>query len=465
MVDDAKNNGAENELEADFPSFLCSDNPENYDNDINHFLEDDKMLDVEDIGVGAEPEPAKFSGWNDGFEEEEKSEDLDLGLESENFDLPGLGGTEDEPWLQNPLDEENADAENIPAAPALEDIEPAVEAENIAAEEMEPVSENNAVPEAESFSSSGWNETETLAPESEIAYPAADDGTETANRPADGGEKAGVSKIDAEPQIKFMNDADPENEKAIEFPDPEEYMSFDVPLEKLSVDDHKTELPSAAEIPEDAFLPRETPVHIRDLPQETIPENPDEPYVEVLPGNQNMNPDEYMSYDLPEETISLETADAAETAVVAAAENESGISDVAVPAEQKPDDKPVAASPVPESRTEQEEKETLRMFKWYSGSLSDNYFKFSAEEASAEFNGNADQNSIYVNVGTSAYGWNVAFDNGINMNLADVREFQLRNGRLPAGGGTIMYGENALRFSNVERIVVGSIPEYFHYGI
>ena len=234
---------------------------------------------------------------------------------------------------------------------------------------------------------------------------------------------------------------------------------------KLSVDDHKTELPSAAEIPEDEFLPRETPVHIRDLPQETIPENPDEPYVEVLPGNQNMNPDEYMSYDLPEETISLETADAAETAVVAAAENESGISDVAVPAEQKPDDKPVAASPVPESRTEQEEKETLRMFKWYSGSLSDNYFKFSAEEASAEFNGNADQNSIYVNVGTSAYGWNVAFDNGINMNLADVREFQLRNGRLPAAGGTIMYGENALRFSNVERIVVGSIPEYFHYGI
>ena len=390
---------------------------------------------------------------------------MDLGLESENFDLPGLGGTEDEPWLQNPLDEENADAENIPAAPVLEDIEPAVEAENIAAEEMEPVSENNAVPEAESFSSSGWNETETLAPESEIAYPAADDGTETANRPADGGEKAGVSKTDAEPQIKFMNDADPENEKAIEFPDPEEYMSFDVPLEKLSVDDHKTELPSAAEIPEDEFLPRETPVHIRDLPQETIPENPDEPYVEVLPGNQNMNPDEYMSYDLPEETISLETADAAETAVVAAAENESGISDVAVPAEQKPDDKPVAASPVPESRTEQEEKETLRMFKWYSGSLSDNYFKFSAEEASAEFNGNADQNSIYVNVGTSAYGWNVAFDNGINMNLADVREFQLRNGRLPAAGGTIMYGENALRFSNVERIVVGSIPEYFHYGI
>lgn len=360
MVDDAKNNGAENELEADFPSFLRSDNPENYDNDINHFLEDDKMLDVEDIGVGAEPEPAKFSGWNDGFEEEEKSEDLDLGLESENFDLPELGGTEDEPWLQNPLGEENADAENIPAAPAPEDIEPVVEAENIAAEEKEPISENNAVPE--SFSSSGWNETESLAPESEIAYPAADDGTETANRPVDGGEEADVSETDAEPQIKFMNDVDPENEKAIEFPDPEEYMSFDVPLEKLSVDDHKTEIPSAAEIPEDEFLPRETPVHIRDLPQETIPENPDEPYVEVLPGNQNMNPDEYMSYDLPEETISLETADAAETAVVAAAENESGISDVAVPAEQKPDDKPVAASPVPESRTEQEEKETLRMF-------------------------------------------------------------------------------------------------------
>ena len=462
MVDDAKNNGVENELEADFPSFLRSDNPENYDNDINHFLEDDKMLDVEDISVGAEPESTKFSGWNDGFEEE-KSEDLDLGLESENFDLPELGRTEDEPWLQNPLDGEHADAEDVQAAPVSEDIAPAVEAENIAAEEEESISENNAVPE--SFSSSGWNETESLAPESEIAYPEADGGTETANRPVDGREEADVFETNAESQIKFMNDTDPESEKAIEFPDPEEYMSFDVPLEKLSVDNHKNEIPSAVEIPEDEFLPREAPVHIRDLPQEIIPENPDEPYVEVLPGNQNMNPDEYMSYDLPEETMSLETADEAEMSTVTTAEDESGISDVAVPAEQKPDEKSAAASPAPESRTEQEEKETLRMFKWYSGSLSDNYFKFSAEGPSAEFNGNAGQNSIYVNIGTSAYGWNVAFDNGMNMNLADVREFQLRNGRLPSDGGTIMYGENSLHFKNVERIVVGSIPEYFHYGV
>ena len=105
------------------------------------------------------------------------------------------------------------------------------------------------------------------------------------------------------------------------------------------------------------------------------------------------------------------------------------------------------------------------MFKWYSGRINDNYYRFSAEMPSEEFVGSAEQNSIYVHVGTSAYGWNVAFDNGVTMNLADVREFQLRNGHLPSSNGVITYGQTGLRFSQVERIVVGSIPEYYHYGV
>ena len=59
----------------------------------------------------------------------------------------------------------------------------------------------------------------------------------------------------------------------------------------------------------------------------------------------------------------------------------------------------------------------------------------------------------------------MSFDNGVNMNLADVRTYQLRNGRLPADSGTLSYGCKKLRFSKVERIVISSRPEYFNYGI
>ena len=43
MVDELEDKKSENDLEADFPSFLRSDNPDNYDHDINHFLEDDAI--------------------------------------------------------------------------------------------------------------------------------------------------------------------------------------------------------------------------------------------------------------------------------------------------------------------------------------------------------------------------------------------------------------------------------------
>ena len=110
------------------------------------------------------------------------------------------------------------------------------------------------------------------------------------------------------------------------------------------------------------------------------------------------------------------------------------------------------------------EQEKFLMCQQYSGSIKDIYFEFSIECKEVAFAGNAVQNSIYVNIGISPYGWNIAFDNGINMNLADVRIYQLRNGRLPADSGTLSYGNKKLRFSKVERIVYSNIPEYFHYG-
>ncbi len=111
------------------------------------------------------------------------------------------------------------------------------------------------------------------------------------------------------------------------------------------------------------------------------------------------------------------------------------------------------------------EQEKFMMCQKYAGKIKDIYFEFSPDCQESAFAGNAVQNSIYVNIGVSAYGWNVSFDNGINMNLADVRIFQLRNGRLPADSGTLSYGSKKLRFSKVERIVVANLPEYFTYGV
>ena len=111
------------------------------------------------------------------------------------------------------------------------------------------------------------------------------------------------------------------------------------------------------------------------------------------------------------------------------------------------------------------EQEKFFMCQKYAGKVNDIYFEFSLDSKETAFAGNAVQNSIYVNIGTSSYGWNVAFDNGISMNLADVRIYQLRNGKLPADSGNLSYGNKKLRFSKVERIVCASRPQYFHYGV
>ena len=64
MVDEIENKESDSDLEADFPSFLRSDNPENHEHDINHFLEDDKLS-----GDDSTANTQTFSGWNDGFED------------------------------------------------------------------------------------------------------------------------------------------------------------------------------------------------------------------------------------------------------------------------------------------------------------------------------------------------------------------------------------------------------------
>lgn len=110
------------------------------------------------------------------------------------------------------------------------------------------------------------------------------------------------------------------------------------------------------------------------------------------------------------------------------------------------------------------EKLQYKISKWYSGTLNDKYFEFDAKSPSATFEGNEQMNAIHVNVNNSSYGWNVAFDNGLSMNLRDLREYQTRFGKMPSPNGVISYGQTKLTFTKVERIVVYESAQYYFYS-
>lgn len=104
-----------------------------------------------------------------------------------------------------------------------------------------------------------------------------------------------------------------------------------------------------------------------------------------------------------------------------------------------------------------------RIAKRYSGSLADNYGRYSAASLGGEFEATPERNSIYLKIGKSAYGWSVRFDNGLVMSMADIREYQLRNGKLPQPDGIIAYGNKQLLFRGCARIVIYQEAEYFSY--
>ena len=103
--------------------------------------------------------------------------------------------------------------------------------------------------------------------------------------------------------------------------------------------------------------------------------------------------------------------------------------------------------------------------KWYSGSASDDVFEFGKDSESGSFEANENCKAIHVNVGYDTYGWEVQFTDGVIMNLRDVREYQIRNGKLPCPDGRIVYGKLFLSFYNVERILVYERVRYFSYGL
>lgn len=115
------------------------------------------------------------------------------------------------------------------------------------------------------------------------------------------------------------------------------------------------------------------------------------------------------------------------------------------------------------TEAENYEKEQLRCLKFYSGSLGDKYFELSGNSPAAEFAGNEEINSIHVNCGASTYGWNVSFENGVAMSLRDLREYQVRYGKMPDNAGIISCGELHVPFNNIVRIVVYESAQYFSY--
>ena len=117
-----------------------------------------------------------------------------------------------------------------------------------------------------------------------------------------------------------------------------------------------------------------------------------------------------------------------------------------------------------EQIVEDEEKKKQQAAKWLSGDADDKYFEFSATSASGEFVGDDVVKSVHVVVGTSAYGWNVSFDNGVQMSLRDLQEYESKHGCMPSANGEISHGSTSLKFSNVEKIVAYQTPQYFAYG-
>lgn len=112
-----------------------------------------------------------------------------------------------------------------------------------------------------------------------------------------------------------------------------------------------------------------------------------------------------------------------------------------------------------------EESSSAGYAKWYSGQSDLKMFEIAKGFESGSVNADEECKTLHVNAGYDTYGWEVQFSDGVVMNLRDVREYQIRNGRLPNPDGRIIYGHSSLLFSGLERIVIYESVKYFSYGI
>ena len=75
-----------------------------------------------------------------------------------------------------------------------------------------------------------------------------------------------------------------------------------------------------------------------------------------------------------------------------------------------------------------------------------------------------DEAVILVKTGYSLYGWNVVFNSGLTMSLADVRTYQTKHDALPESDGQITYKAARLDFTGATKIKVFEKPSYCGYG-
>ena len=123
----------------------------------------------------------------------------------------------------------------------------------------------------------------------------------------------------------------------------------------------------------------------------------------------------------------------------------------------------VGATSLGSQQTVYDLQETDGYAKWYSGNYDDGAFEVDRQSVSGVLNGDDAHRTIHVSVGYGTYGWQVEFANGVVMNLRDVREYQLKNGKLPAEDGAIVYGDMRIEFHYIEKITLYESIRYFTY--
>ena len=113
---------------------------------------------------------------------------------------------------------------------------------------------------------------------------------------------------------------------------------------------------------------------------------------------------------------------------------------------------------------EEEDKQMLGNLIWYDGTIGEKVYEISISNMPEFLDYDSSIKTIHVNI-ESPYGWNVFFENGVFMNLMDLKEYQERHGNLPGTNGKIIYGGRMSSFEKIERIVVYNKPRYFSYNV
>jgi hypothetical protein len=90
-------------------------------------------------------------------------------------------------------------------------------------------------------------------------------------------------------------------------------------------------------------------------------------------------------------------------------------------------------------------------------------YLFSYKSKPSDFEGAEGKDEVCIDVGSSYYGWNVEFDNGIRMSLHDLAVYQNKHHRIPSDGGVISRGPSTLKFSHTRKIYVYQEQIYLDY--